>query len=104
MKYHVTFAPMARVDLTELIEYLEERFGAAPALGFIDRIEEFCLGLGSMPERGTAHFDLRPGLRTVGFERRVTIAFRVKGDSVAILRILYGGRSLEKAFRRPHGR
>ena len=44
MKYHVTFAPMARVDLTELIEYLEERFGAAPALGFIDRIEEFCLG------------------------------------------------------------
>ena len=42
---------MARVDLTELIEYLEERFGAAPALGFIDRIEEFCLGLGSMPER-----------------------------------------------------
>ena len=51
-----------------------------------------------MPNRGTEHSDLRPGLRTIGFRRRVTIAFRVKGDSVAILRILYGGRSVELAF------
>jgi toxin ParE1/3/4 len=94
---------MARADLIELIGYLEDRFGTASVRNFIDRIEEFCLSLGSMPNRGTAHFDLRPGLRTVGFERRVTIAFRVKSDSVAILRILYGGRSVEKAFR-PHRR
>jgi hypothetical protein len=35
----------------------------------------------------------------MGFRRKVTIAFRVKGESVAILRILYGGRSAELAFR-----
>jgi plasmid stabilization system protein ParE len=34
----------------------------------------------------------------MGFRRRVTIAFRVKGDSVNILRILYGGRNVELAF------
>jgi hypothetical protein len=34
----------------------------------------------------------------MGFRRRVTIAFRVKEESVSILRILYGGRSAEVAF------
>jgi len=38
----------------------------------------------------------------MGFRRRVTIAFRVKGDSVSILRVLYGGRSAERAF--PQGK
>jgi len=50
------------------------------------------------PQRGTARNDLRPGLRTVGFERRATIAFTVKGEDVIILRILYAGRSLDLAF------
>jgi len=36
------------------------------------------------------------------FRRRVTIAFRAKGDSVSILRILYGGQSAEIAF--PQGK
>jgi plasmid stabilization system protein ParE len=35
----------------------------------------------------------------MGFRRRVTIAFRVKENSVGILRILYGGRSVDGAFR-----
>jgi hypothetical protein len=34
----------------------------------------------------------------MGIRHRVTIAFRVKGDVVSILRILYGGRSAEVAF------
>jgi hypothetical protein len=38
----------------------------------------------------------------MGFRRRVTIAFRVKADSVSILRILYGGQSAEIAF--PQGK
>jgi len=36
----------------------------------------------------------------MGFERRVTIAFRVLPDTVTILRILYGGRDLLKALRK----
>jgi toxin ParE1/3/4 len=42
--------------------------------------------------------DVRPGLRVVGFERRVTVAFQVAGDNLTILRILYAGRDLERAF------
>ena len=35
------------------------------------------------------------GLRVVGFERRVTIAFHVGADTVTFLRILYGGRDID---------
>jgi toxin ParE1/3/4 len=57
-----------------------------------------CNALNSMPERGTRREDLRPGLRVTGFEHRVLIAFQVRPESVAILRLLYGGRSVELAF------
>ncbi len=38
---------------------------------------------------------LLPGLRTVGFERRVTIAFRVLKTEVEIVTIAYAGRHFE---------
>ena len=48
--------------------------------------------------RGTQHDDLLPGLRIIGMERRVTIAFRIDGNTVEILRILYGGRDVQAAL------
>jgi hypothetical protein len=44
------------------------------------------------PERGRRRDDLRPGLRIIGFGRRVTIAFHVAD---------YAGRDLRRAFRDP---
>jgi toxin ParE1/3/4 len=35
-----------------------------------------------------------PGLRIIGFERRVAIAFHIDPGRVTIDRILYGGRDL----------
>lgn len=51
-----------------------------------------------LPERGTLRNDLRPGVRTIRFEQRVTIAFQVEANRVTILRVLYGGRDVSKAF------
>lgn len=42
--------------------------------------------------------DLQAGLRIVGFERRVTIAFHVGPTTVTIDRVLYGGRDLDRVF------
>ena len=50
------------------------------------------------PERGRQRDDLRPGLRIVGFERRVSIAFHVSPDTLVIDRIFYGGRDIGLAF------
>ncbi len=98
MKRQVVFTPEARDDLYELCDYIARESGADRALNYIARIEKACVSLETHPQRGTLREDLRPGLRVVGFERRTLIAFRVEARSVAILRILYGGRSVERAF------
>jgi toxin ParE1/3/4 len=49
--------------------------------------------------RGQARDDLLPGLRTVGFERRATIAFMVTSEAVLIEGVFYGGRDFEAHFR-----
>jgi toxin ParE1/3/4 len=94
----VVFSPEAKADLFELYDYIAERSGRARALGYVDRIEKYCLGFAHAGERGTKRDDLRPDLRVVGFERRVTIAFHVDRDTVTIDRILYGGRDVGRAL------
>jgi toxin ParE1/3/4 len=98
MTCRVTFSRRAQADLHELFDYLGDRFSIANAERFAAQIEKACLSLGTMPMRGTDRSDFRPGLRMIGFRRRVTIAFRVNGESVSILRILYGGQSSDVAF------
>jgi toxin ParE1/3/4 len=94
----IVFTPEAQDDLLDLYDYIADHSSPTRALRYIERIEKTCISLHSLPERGTLREDLRPGLRVIGFERRVLIAFRVNSESVAILRILYGGRNVELAF------
>ena len=98
-KYEVSFRPRAEADLLGLYEYIAEEAGTAVAGAYVDRIEAACLALATFPERGTRRDDLRPGLRTIGFERRATIAFLVLQDEVVIVRIFYGGQDYERALR-----
>ncbi len=44
------------------------------------------------PHRGKPRDDIRPGLRTVGFRRRVVVAFAVLDRDVVIVGVFYGGR------------
>ena len=64
-------------------------------ISYIERLESYCLGFSHASERGQLRDDIRPDLRIVGFERRVTIAFAVDSTRVTILRVLYGGRDWE---------
>lgn len=93
--YQVTFSELARRQLFEIYDYIADQADPITALGYIERIEAYCRGFSTIAERGTLRDDLRPGLRLVGFERRVTIAFAVAGDQVVILQILYGGRNVD---------
>ncbi|HBC07009.1 MAG TPA: type II toxin-antitoxin system RelE/ParE family toxin [Rhodospirillaceae bacterium] len=94
MTHRVLFAPEAQNDLKELYLYIAARAGDGRAMAYVERIEAYCLGFADFPERGTRRDDLFPGLRVVGFEGRVTLAFLVGADTVSFLRILYGGRDL----------
>lgn len=99
MARKVYFRPQAEAELVALYDYISNRAGVTVAAGYIDRIEAACLALASFPERGRRRDDILPGLRTVGFERRATIAFRVLRTRVEIVTIAYGGRDFESALR-----
>ena len=93
MAHEVVFTPQARDDLIGLYRYIASRSGRERARGYIDRIEDYCRGFADFPERGTRRDDLWPGLRIVGFERPITIAFHIAAHRVVIGRVLYGGRT-----------
>ena len=94
MAYEVVFAPEARDDLLQLYDYIAAQSGPARA----QRILSYCLGFETFPERGMRRDDVRPGLRIVGFARRVTIAFHISDGTVTIDRVLYAGRDLTTAL------
>ena len=98
MTREVIFAPEAQEDILQLYDYIAADAGALRAQGYTDRIVDHCLGLVTFPERGTRRDDLRPGLRTTVFRRRVTIAFHMTETTVTIDRVLYGRRDLRSLF------
>lgn len=98
MTHEVIFAPEALTDLFELYDFIAADAGPVRAHGYTDRIVATCRNLATFPERGTRRDDLRPGLRTTTFRRRVTIAYHITATQVVIDRILYGGRNLPALF------
>ena len=96
IEYEVFFAPEARDDLLALYDWIAKAASPNTALSYIERIEAHCLRLKHLAERGHSRDDIRPGLRIIGFERRVTIAFAVEDQRATILRVFYGGRNWEE--------
>jgi toxin ParE1/3/4 len=93
------FTPSAERQLDSLHRYIAERAGEGVADGYIGRIVTFCRSLTPFPLRGAARDDLLPGLRTIGFERRATIAFMVTPELVVIEGVFYGGQDYEAHYR-----
>ena len=89
--------PSAEADLDSLYDYIA-RDSPRNALEFTRRIRAKCADLTMFPQRGTLREDLEPGLRLLGFERRAVILFRVLKTEVEVVRVLYGGRDLERLF------
>ena len=94
----VTFSPEARDDLIELYEWIAAAAGPRIAMAYVERLEAYCLGFDLAAERGHLRDDIRPGLRIVGFERRVAVAFRVKDKQVTILRLFSKGSNWDQTF------
>lgn len=67
-------------------------------MGYLERVEVFLAGLSVGSERGHLRSDVRPGLRIVCFERRLTVAFTVGEDTVTVLRVFTAGRDWASSF------
>ena len=81
-------------------ETVETAAGLKTALSYLDATApHFCDRLDvRRPNAGTRYDHIRPGLRIVGFERRVTVAFTVDENRVTVLRLFYGGQDWKREF------
>lgn len=91
MAFAVLFAPEAEAQLIALFRYIAREASPEIADSYVGAIVAHCEKLADFPERGTPREDIRPGLRTISFRRRVTIAYAFDGTSVTIVGIFYGG-------------
>ena len=101
IRRQVLFSPEARADLDSLFDWIAEAASPVTAMKYIARLEAYLAGFDIAAERGTRRDDIRPGLRIVGFERRITIAFTVNEAEAVILRLLYGGQNWSEVLAKP---
>lgn len=95
----VEFTLLAERQLEDLYNYIADHSSEQIAERYITRIVISCESLAEFPNRGTRHDDILPGLRTIGFERRVTVAFLVSPHAVLIEGIFYGGQDFAARFK-----
>jgi toxin ParE1/3/4 len=91
----VLFSPEAEQDILQIYEWVASSTSPNVALAYVNRIEAKCAALDLASSRGQARDDIRKGIRIIGFELSLTIAFVVGNDSVTIVRIFAGGRDWE---------
>lgn len=97
MAFEVNFSAEAEDDLFAIYVYVAEASGIERADGFDRRLRAACLKLANFPNRGTPQEEMAAGLRSIAFERRATIYYRV-GEAVEIVRVIYAGRDAQRAF------
>jgi toxin ParE1/3/4 len=100
VRHKVVFRDEANADLIALYDYIANESSPTLAIAYVRRIRDACMALEHFPERGTKRDDIIKGLRTIGFERRVTIAFRVFKAKVEIVTVAYGGRDFASELQR----
>lgn len=91
----VVYTQQAGDDLDWIYAVVADARSEVTAERYEQRIRSFCERLEYGSERGTRRDDIRPGVRVIGFERRVAVAFLVEPERVVILRVFYGGAHLK---------
>lgn len=94
----VVWRPDAEADLLALYDWIADRADPDTAYAYTAKIEAQAERLALFPHRGTPREDLVPGLRTVPYRRRVTIAYRVLEDCVEVLRLIQAGQDWDALF------
>ena len=92
MSGRVRFRPAAQADLLAIYLYIADHAGPSVAADYVTRMRVFCARLDQMPLRGRLRADLGEGIRTLAFEGRATVVYRVDDLGVRIIRILSAGR------------
>ena len=100
MRRKVVFSPEARADLLALYDYIAEQSSPSRAMGFVERIETYCLGFELGAERGTTRDDLGPRLAHRRLRAAGDDCAHVDRRTVTVDRSSYAGRDVERALRK----
>ncbi len=99
MALEVRLSEEAEEDLAETYLYIAERDGIERAEAVDRRLRAAFGKLADFPNRGSPRDELAPGLRSVPFERRATIYYRVTSETVDIMHIAWAGRDAAGIFK-----
>jgi plasmid stabilization system protein ParE len=98
MTRRVVLSRTALNDLAKIGRWIGE--AGAPQTGkrYVARIRQRLARLGDAPEVGRPYGFHDPGLRVVGYERRIMIAYRVEKTRIIVVRIFYGGQDWQRTL------
>jgi plasmid stabilization system protein ParE len=99
LSHRIILSTEARGQLDALYDYIAAAASPGIALRFTDAILDHIEALRDFPNRGARREDILPGLRTIEFRKRVTIAFVVEPGEVSVVGIFYGGQDFETILR-----
>ncbi|MCD2171385.1 type II toxin-antitoxin system RelE/ParE family toxin [Rhizobium sp. C4] len=94
MKHRVVLSSSAVSDVNEIFDYILAEAGERIARDYIGRMRDFLQRLELFPHRGTV-INNDSNMRSVGYERRATVIFRVENGQVTILRVFHRGRNID---------
>ena len=102
-QYTVRIEDEALEQLIDLAKHIATQATPQIATSFTDKVLDHAKGLDLFPYRGTERDDIRPGLRTISYRKRVTIAFTIDDDAhiVSVIGFFYGGRDWETLLSNP---
>jgi toxin ParE1/3/4 len=100
-RVELRWRPAALEDLDAIFRAVL-RVSASPIVArrYVERIRERCRRIALLPQGGRPRDDLAAGLRSVPFEHRAVIVYRVLGDTVEITNVFHGGRDYAALYRR----
>lgn len=96
--YPVILSEAAIADISAMGRWIAEHAGSEIAEAYVSRVEATCYRLANFPNRGAPRFDILTGLRTITFERRVIISYRVENGVVHIVRLIRAARDFSRVF------
>ena len=92
MSFQVRLSETAYQDIVDIWTWVASEADLDTADAYSARLRSFLAKLDEFPSRGTPRDDLRPGVRSLVFERTIVIFYAIDAPEVIILRVVNGAR------------
>jgi len=92
----VRLTPEAEADLEGIGDKIAER-NAARAVTYVRELQERCLRIAEFPHAGPPRPQRGEGIR-IAIHGKYVIVYRVRDETVQVLRVVHGARDLDALF------